>query len=173
MSSRYFAAFVTIPFLLSMQLSVIAQDAIPDSIKPCIQQLNTKRSPVGRVSIFGHYKESGKTYYSVWAYPPQSERGWDAVVSATQSGCRVEAANPMGDPAPATVFLPPSAARGLTLNVLKKTIQRVGGPQKYQAFLLQIAQQSGHQLTLMPYEVWAINKLGIQIPPSIKIVTPK
>lgn len=172
MNSRYFTPIIAVPILLSLQLIAKTQEAIPASLQPCLQQINTEDNPVERVVIDGQYYERARTYYLLTAFPPQSDYGWDAVVSSDRFGCQIVNLNPMGDAVPATAFLPPSVARGLTLNTLKSTIRENGGPQGYQKFLLQLAQESGNQLMLMPYEVWAIKQLGIQIPSSIKIVTP-
>jgi hypothetical protein len=173
MNLSRFAPVLSIPLLVTVQTVASAQEVIPATLAPCLRQLNTERTPIERVAVSGKYSEGKRTYYALSVSPPGVDYTWDAVVSLDQSGCRVVAANPMGDKAPATAFLPISIARGLTFNVLKNTVQRVGGLQKYQAFLLQVAQESGNKLTLMPYEVWALNQLEIQIPPSIKIVTPK
>lgn len=170
---RYFAPIIAIPVLLSLGLIATAQKSVPPSIQPCVSKLNTEGTPVERVVIDGKYQEGARTYYLLTAFPPQSDHGWDAVMSSDRSGCVNVNLNPMGDAVPATAFLPLSVARGLTLNTMKSTIQRLGGPQKYQAFLIQAAQQSGNQLFLMPYEVSALDQLGIQLPGSIKVVTPK
>lgn len=179
MLPRYFSAILAVPLLLSVQVPTLSQERVPTALQPCISRLATnlsrapivKRAPIEQVTIQGAYQEAKRTYYLLSIFQSEGNYSWDAVVSANQSGCRVEDANPLGD-APSTAFLPPSVARGLTLNVLKNTVQRVGGRQKYQAFLLQTARQSGNQLWLMPYEVWAIKQLGIQIPPSIRVVAP-
>lgn len=172
MNSRKFTTIISIPFLLSIQPITSAQEIIPAIVLPCLQHLSTRRTPIEKATISGNYREGTRTYYALNIHPPGVDYVWNAVVSADQSQCRVEDANPSGDVVSATAALPTAVAQGLTLSVLKNTIQRVGGPQKYQAFLLQTAQQSGNQLSLLPYEVWAIKQLGIRIPPSIKIVTP-
>lgn len=170
---RYLVPIIAVPILLPLGLVATAQKAVPQSIQPCVAQLNTKDTPVERVVVDGKYQLGTRTYYSLGIYPPKVEYSWDAVISSDGSQCRLDATNPLGEDVPPTAFIPLPVARGLTLDILKSRVNEMGGREKYQSFLVQAAKQSNNQLLLMPYEVWALNQLGIQIPASIKIVTPK
>lgn len=180
MDLRHLVFALAVPLLLSLPLKTVGrpltpaapQGLFPPSIQPCIRQLNTHRTPVKAVFLGGTHQERGKAFYFFNVFPLKIDQGVrDAVISSNRSGCRVLAQYSSGNPIPVTRSLPLSVARGLTLNILKSDIAKLGGPQKYQR-LLNSASQDTNRLYLSPNEVWALNQLGIRILPSIKILPP-
>jgi hypothetical protein len=167
---RYVGLILAVPLLLSVQLIAGAQHLVPASIQPCIRQLNTNRAPVKAAFLSGTYQERDKTFYFLNLFPLRSEQGVrDGVISSDSSGCQVLAQYSSGNPIPVTRSLPLSVARGLTLNILKSDIAKLGGRQKYQA-RLNLAVKNTGRLYLSPNEVWAHEQLGISIPPSARIL---
>lgn len=148
-----------------------AQRPIPATLQPCIRQLNTKRTPVASVFTRGTYQEGKKTHYLLILSPPQVYGPTDAVLSSSPSGCQVLAQYPSGKPIPVTAAVPLSVARGLTLNILKFDISKLGGLKKYQASLNIVVQDTG-RLYLNSNDVWALHQVGIHIPASTKIISP-
>lgn len=172
MNFRYVAPILAAPFLFSSQMTVTAQHSVPVSLQPCIRQLNTNSAPVKAAFLHGTYQERGKTFYFLNLFPPRIEQGVrDAVISSSRSGCQVLAQYSSGNPIPVTGSLPLSVARGLTVNILKSDIAKLGGPQRYQRLMNSASQDTG-RLYLSPNEVWAHKQLGIRISPSIKILPP-
>ncbi len=158
-------------FLLTSAIS-IARETKPSVLQPCISQLNTKRTPVKAPFTRGVHRQGDKTYYLLHLFPPTLEIGVrDAIISSSRSGCQVLAQYPSGKPIPVTAAVPLSVARGLTLNILKSDISKLGGRQKYQASLNIVVQDTG-RLYLSSNDVWALKQLGIHIPPSTKIISP-
>lgn len=167
---RCVAPILAVPLLLAVQLIAGAQHLVPSSIQSCIRQLNTNHAPVKAAFLNGSHKERGKIFYFLNLFPPKIEQGVrDAVISFDSSGCQVLAQYFSGNPIPVTRSLPLTVARGLTLNILKADVAKLGGRQKYQARLNLAAKNTG-RLYLSPNEVWAHRQLGISIPSSTKIL---
>lgn len=141
-------------------------------IQPCIQQLNTRSTPIKGIFARGTYREGEKTYYLLHLFPPRMEIGVrDAVISLGVSGCQIHALYPSGNSIPVSASIPLSVARGLNLSILKADIASSGGLQKYQSRLNLAAKDSG-RLYLDPNKVWALKQLGIRISPSTQILSP-
>ena len=168
---RYCTAIMTESLLLWVQSHAQAE-AIPAAVKPCLRQLNTRRTPVSQVVTQGMYRARAKSYYLLSLYPANLDLVRDAVVSSTPTGCQVHAITRTGEPVDAAAAMPTAVARGLALSTLKTRISRAGGPQKYQVQIISLAQQVGNRLVMMPDEAWALHQLGIRIPPPIKIISP-
>lgn len=163
---------ISMSLLCSLPAIATAQKADQSVLQPCIQQLNTSRTPIKGVFTRGTYREGARTYYLLHLFPTKMELGVrDAIISTQSSKCRVLAQYPSGKPIPVNVSIPLSLARGLTLNILKSDIAKLGGPQRYQRILNSASQDTG-RLYLSPNEVWAHRQLGIRILPSIKILSP-
>jgi len=169
--SRYLTP-ILIPFLLLPQASTMAQRANPVVLQPCIQQLKAKRTSIKTAYVNQTYQQGAKTYYLVTLFPSRPDLDvLDAVLSSNSFGCQVLAQYPSGMPIPVTTAVPLSVARGLTLNILKSDISKLGGLQKYQASLNIVVQDTG-RLYLGANDVWALDQVGIHIPPGTKIISP-
>lgn len=169
---RSFSPILALPFLLLLPPSAVAQKPIPLALQPCIRQLDTNRTPVKVPFTRGTYRAEARTYYLLHLFPPGMGFGVrDAIVSSQASRCQVLAQYPSGQPIPVNALIPLSVARGLTLNILKSDIAKLGGPQRYQRILNSASQDTG-RLYLDPNKVWALQQLGIRISPSIKILPP-
>lgn len=109
--------FTAIGFLLLLPVPALANDAAVEFLNPCIQKLDTPRSPASEFRIDALYQaKNGITYAYVTAIP---EKGldWDAVVSGNSSGCEINAMNPMGDPVDITASLPSEVSENLVLQI--------------------------------------------------------
>jgi len=172
MICRSFSPVFVFSFLLLLPASAVAQRPIPPALQPCIRQLDTKRTPVKFPFTRGTLREGARTYYLLHLFPPGMGFGVrDAIVSSQSSGCQVLAQYPSGNPIPVNASIPLSVARGLTLNILKTDIDKLGGPQRYQRILNSASQDTG-RLYFDPHEVWALKQIGIHLSPSIKILSP-
>lgn len=166
-----FTAF-TATLALVLPMIAASQSAMPSILGPCIRQFNTSPMPTKAVFVKATYQEKGMKFYFLHLFPPKMEQGVrNSIISTGPSGCQVLAQYPSGKPIPTTKTVPLSVARGLTLNILKSDIDKLGGPQKYQSLLNSASQDTG-QLYLDPNEVWALQQLGIRLDPSIKISSP-
>jgi len=98
MISGYFTAIMTASGLLLMHSLTQAQEVIPVAVKPCLRQINTRRTPVSQVFTQGIYREGAKIYYLLSLYPANPDLVRDAVVSSTPTGCQVRAISQTGEP---------------------------------------------------------------------------
>ncbi|MGR3279090.1 hypothetical protein ACSYAD_28915 [Acaryochloris marina NIES-2412] len=109
--------FVVVGLLISFPTVVHAENKVLQFLNPCIQKLSTPRSPAEEFRVDAVYEaKNGVTYAYVTAIQ-QNGLTWDAVVSGNQSGCEINAMNPMGETVDITRSLPNDAAKGLDLAI--------------------------------------------------------
>ena len=108
---------IAIGFLLLSPMPALAESKAVDFLDPCIQRLNTPRSPASSFRIDALYTgNDGITYAYVIAIPDKG-LNWSAIVSGNSTGCKINAMNPMGDPVDLTKKLPKEAGENLSLQL--------------------------------------------------------
>lgn len=151
---------------------------LPTAATPCILREfeNVKTNIVmdsRRYSQFAKTQYQGKNYYLLGVFPKGSEDFSHLVVSVNeQNQCEVPFFNVFGDFMSFAPSVPEPVAQEFALQMIQRYVQELGGVPAYQKFLIRQAKESGGKLTWTPEEQWAINRLGVRLPPNIKIDSP-
>lgn len=147
--------------------SASVANGVPEALSGCIP-----KQQVAKVDLITSSKQGETTYYLLNAYQEGDSVPTDLLISlSSQNQCKQILYNPMGDVIPLSRFVPEGVAQTLTLARLKKGIDQSGGKDNFQRALDRAA--SSQQLSFSPAEVWALKKLGIELPENIKVVDPK
>lgn len=109
--------FFLVGLLFSFPAAVHAEDKVFQFLDPCIQKLSTPRSPAEKFRLDAIYEAENGVIYGYITAIQQNGLTWDAVVSGNQSGCEINAMNPMGEIVDITRSLPDDAAKGLDLAI--------------------------------------------------------
>jgi hypothetical protein len=84
--------------------------------------------------------------------------------------CQVPFFNEHGNLLSFSPSVPQSVAQALALQMVRNALVEQGGPSNYQTYLINLARQNRNQIEATPELWWAMNQLGVRIPPNIKII---
>lgn len=165
------ATTLLIPLLLSSTAITLAQTPPSTAIAACLERLKEDLS-FRSSHVWATYQERNTTYYLVNLFPQTSESEVrDGIFSTDSAGCQALEVYPSGNSIPVTGTIPQSVARGLTLAVVQAEMAEVGEIQAYQDYLNRSAQDTG-VLYLDQNKVWALQQIGVQLDPSIEVLSP-
>lgn len=154
------------------------QNTLPAAATPCIlQEFKSVASyfvmDPSRYTQIAQVQYQGLDYYLLGVFPKEDETFQHLVVTLDGQGkCAVPFYNPHGDFMSFSPTLPEPVAQEFALQEIQRQAQERGGIPAYQKYLIQLANSTGKKLTLTPEERWAINRLGVRLPPNIKIDGP-
>jgi hypothetical protein len=146
---------------------------IPENLYPCLP----KR--VRKLRLFAHTTNNNKSYYLVGVYnlPSSSLNEIDplpeyqeTLVALDDIGCLVIVPKEKLGAASLTQYIPEEIARELKLQRFRQAIVEAGGKQKLQKLIWEEENHENGASYFFPEEAWALQQLGIQLPPNIKIV---
>lgn len=146
---------------------------IPKELYPCLP----KR--VRKLRLFAHTTNNKKSYYIVGVYnlPSISLNEIDSLpeyqetlVALDDIGCLVVIPKEKLGAASLIQYVPEKVARELKLQSFRQGITEAGGKEKFQELLLEEESHDSGGSYFFPEDVWALQKLGVQLPPNIKIV---
>lgn len=127
---------------------------------------------VAKAEVISTVEKDGNTYYLLAAYQEGDPEATDLLISINQqTRCSLLLYNPMGDVIPLSRFVPMEVAQLLALQRLKIEVEKAGGRAAFQQSLNAAA--AAGPTYWAPEEVWAVQKLGIQLPKNTKLVDPK
>lgn len=94
------------------------------------------------------------------------------LVAIDEISCRVIIPKEKYGTATLTMYIPKSSAYELSLEFHRRAFVKAGGREKFQQILWEEEQNStpGDFPVYFPEEVWALKKLGVKLPPNIKII---
>lgn len=148
-------------------------NSIPKNLYPCLP----KR--VRKLRLFAHTTSNKKSYYLVGVYnlPSSSLNQIDplpeyqeTLVALDDIGCLVIVPKEKLGAASLTQYIPEEIARELKLQRFRQAIVEAGGKQKLQELIWEDENHEDAASYFFPEEAWALQQLGIQLPPNIKIV---
>lgn len=152
---------------------------IPKKLYPCLPKKNVQKMEL-RAKVTTN-KTNQISYYLVGVYnQPQSlspdetpEPSYqETVVVIDEIGCQVIVPKEKYGTATLTMYIPQSAAYELSLEYHRRAFAKAGGREKFQQLLWEEEQDStpGDFPVYFPEEVWALKKLGVKLPPNIKVI---
>jgi hypothetical protein len=145
---------------------------IPKKLYPCLPK------QVRKLKFLAHTTANKSGYYLIGVYnlPSQSLGEIEPVpdyqqtlVSLDEIGCSVIIPKDKLGGVSLTEYLPEQAARELKLQTFRQAIAEVG-KQKFQRVLLEDESLEGDKSYFFPEDAWALQQLGVQLPPNIEIV---
>jgi hypothetical protein len=135
----------------------VAADPIPAACMP------TTRVPITRSELIGQTVLQGQTYSLYATYQGQAPNYFPLIISAnSNSSCKEEFYNPMGDDIAFSSVVPQAVANQLKLAEYQREIRKIGRD----PFVRGINQflQNANSRKLYPEEAWALAQLGINVP---------
>lgn len=145
---------------------------IPKKLYSCLPK------KVRKLKFLAHTTANKSSYYLIGVYnlPQQFSSEIEPVpdyqqtlVSLNQIGCLVIIPKDKLGSASLTKYVPEQAARELKLQAFRRAITEVG-KDKFQEVLLEDESLEGDKSYFFPEDAWALQQLGIQLPPNIQIV---
>lgn len=158
--------------------SQIARNNLPIEATPCIQERFKSVASwfdmdASRYTQFSKTELDGTTYYLIGVFIKKSDDAIEMVVSIDpKKQCSVLFFNPQGEFMSRTPSVPESVSNALALGDLQNYMQSLGGLQAYQRKIIQEARRNGNKIPVTPEDVWAMNRLGVRLPPNIKLEFP-
>lgn len=147
---------------------------IPKKSYPCLPK------KVERMRLLASNTTEQDTYYFVAIYlrpqprssndpPPPTYQ--ETLVKLDNLGCLVIVPKEKLGSVSLTQYVPESVARSLSLQKYRKVMVEAGGQEKFQQIWDKGDEEEGDMTYLFPEEAWALKELGINIPPSVRVVT--
>jgi hypothetical protein len=134
----------------------------------------TGKMDTKRYLRFADTQFGNKTYYLVGVFSPGAQYSNPMIISVdTGNRCQIPFFNEHGNLVSFSPSVPKPVAQALALQRIRKSVEEQGGLSNYQTFLLNLARQDGNRIELTPEDLWAMDQLGVRLPPHIKIISPK
>jgi hypothetical protein len=135
----------------------------PAQVQACLKQ-QTERPELAatqRIAIIAQATDSQKAYY-LYRFEQDKTEPWQVIVSSgTEKTCQVEYSRSNRDSVPFSSTVPQSVANQLRLEQLQKIAQQQGD--KFSK-PIKTAIAANFLGKLAPEDVWALQKLGFEIP---------
>lgn len=170
MFSKTSTSLISIGYSLLLTHPVMGQQALRQ-LNSCVANISLE-FPIQSAFVEASYPFKDIIYHSVILYPPTLEQEtYKAVISSQLNNCQTLIVYPSNLPIPITDSIPLSAARGLTVELVKAEIAAAGGVEQYQRFLNLALYDTG-KLYLDPQHVWVLDQMGITLDPRIEVIDP-
>lgn len=145
---------------------------LPKKLYPCLPK------QVRKLKFLAHTTANKNSYYLIGVYnlPSQSSSETEPVpdyqqtlVSLNEIGCLVIIPKDKLGAVSLTEYVPEQAARNLKLQAFRQAIAEVS-KEKFQKVLLEDESLEGDKSYFFPEDAWALQQLGVQLPPNTQIV---
>lgn len=162
------------PVVLVQATEANIDSSIPKKLYPCLPR------KVERIELLASTVDAGNTYYLVGVHqalqpattneapPPTYE---ETLVELDNLGCLVVVPKEKTVMVSLSRYVPESVARSLSLQKHRKKIVDAGGKQKFEQSFNDDRDGAGEITYLFPEDAWALQQLGINIPPNVRVVT--
>lgn len=162
------------PIVLVQAIEANIDSSIPKKLYLCLPR------KVEKLRLLASTINKGNTYYLIGVHqalqpattneapPPIYE---ETLVKLDNLGCLVVVPKEKKVMASLTRYVPESVARSLSLQKHQKVIVEAGGKQKFEQSFNNDRDGEGEITYLFPEDAWALQQLGINIPPSVRVIT--
>lgn len=161
------------PPIVLIQAPAEVDDHIPQKLYPCLPKQVMKLTVAASSAI------EQDTYFLIEVHQaPQPLSTTEApqptyeqtLVKLDKLGCLVIIPREKMGAVSLVEYVPESVARDLSLQMYKEAIAQVGGKENFQKLWDENDVEVGDKPYLFPENVWALQQLGIRIPPHIQVV---
>lgn len=161
--------FLTIGLISAFAIATISRansqpTNLPEGIEACIP--TATRVPIERVELLSQTAAQERQYFLFSAYPSNETPAVDLVISVRNGACKTEFYNEPGDSVSLTSLLGAEVAQKLALGRYEREIKKYGRT-KLQEMIDRAAKSP--KALFYPEEVWALRRLGLQVPSIIRI----
>lgn len=129
---------------------------IPANLYPCFPQ------SVDQIQLLGQIPQDQERFYLLGLFV--GDRYWESLVQTNSSGCLL--IKGQQDTESLSAYVAIDIAQQLTLQRYQRRIEEAGGLETFQrGFTAHMRRsQGGESVYLAPESIWALQKLGVQIP---------
>lgn len=138
---------------------------IPEVVRTCLPQHAQNKE------LQAVYSQGEKTYYLFLASGPGNLYSEPLILLQKDSCTLLSKGQKYADKLsiPPSRFIPMEVAQQLALQKFQNSIQQAGGHKKFQQALLEDEEDPESPSYWYPEDVWALKKLGFQLPVNFKI----
>jgi hypothetical protein len=129
---------------------------IPNNLYPCFPR------SVDQIQLLGQVQQEQKQFYLLGLFV--GDRYWESLVQSDRSGCLL--IKGQQDTESLSAYVAMEIAQQLTLQRYQRRIEEAGGLEAFQRGFTEYMgrSQGGELVYLAPESIWALQKLGVQIP---------